>query len=151
MDMRKYASSGFIKVDDLANGPEKKQIIAIEEGKYDKPVVTFDDGSKFSLNGTNVNTLIRAYGSNDKDWLKKQIELYAGTIRYNGTDNPGVLVRAIDVLPIAERTPPEPQPLKMLRDDSSMNSRCTVLPSRTASAPGCCESTASVVTMRFVT
>ena len=66
MDMSRYASSGFIKVDDLADGPEQKVITAIGEGKYDKPVATFDDGSKLSLNGTNVGTLIRAFGKNDQ-------------------------------------------------------------------------------------
>src|SRR5512132_1351039 len=82
-DMRKYASSTFIKVDDLEDGPEQKVIVEIAEGKDDKPVATFDDGTKLSLNGTNVNTLIRAYGPNEIDWLQKRIELYAGTLRYN--------------------------------------------------------------------
>ena len=44
-------------------------ITEIEEGKYDKPVATFEDGSKLSLNGTNVGTLIRAFGKNDEDWI----------------------------------------------------------------------------------
>jgi hypothetical protein len=96
VDMSKYTGSTFIKVDDLIHGPEQKQIIEIEEGRYDKPVVTFDDGSKVSLNGTNVGTLIRAFGRNDADWIGKKIELYAGTLTYNGNDNPAVLVRARD-------------------------------------------------------
>ena len=64
MDMSRYASSGFIKVDDLTDGPEQKLITNVEEGRYDKPVATFGDGSKLSLNGTNVGTLIRAFGNN---------------------------------------------------------------------------------------
>jgi hypothetical protein len=103
MDMSRYASSGFIKPDDLADGPEEKLITKIGEGRYDKPVATFDDGSKLSLNGTNVSTLIRAFGTNDTDWLNRRIEVYAGTIRYNGSDNPAVLVRALDPLPAAAR------------------------------------------------
>jgi hypothetical protein len=119
VDMSKYASSSFLKPDDLANGPAQKLIADIGEGRYDKPVATFDDGSKLSLNGTNVSTLIRAFGPNDKDWIKKRIELYAGTLRYNGADNPAVLVRALETLPAAARTPPQPQPLQSLRDDLS--------------------------------
>ena len=115
--MSKYASSGFIKVEDLEDGPEQKAITTIEEGKYDKPVVTFDDGSKLSLNATNVSTLINAFGKNDKDWIGKRIELYAGTLRYNGKDNPAVLVRALETLPAAARTAPEPQPLRGEMDD----------------------------------
>ena len=114
MDMSRYASSGFIKVEDLTDGPKQKVIIDIEEGRYDKPVATFEDASKLSLNGTNVGTLIRAFGINDQDWIGQRIELYTGTLRYNGNDNPAVLVRALNPLSAAARTPPKPQPL---RDD----------------------------------
>ena len=117
MDMSRYASSSFIKVDDLADGPERKVIADIGEGRFEKPVATFDDGSKLSLNGTNVSTLIRAFGKNDQDWIGQRIELYAGTLRYNGNDNPAVLVRALNPLPAAARTPPKPQPLRDDLDD----------------------------------
>jgi hypothetical protein len=110
-DMSKYASSSFIKVDDLADGPEQKVITKIGEGRYEKPVATFEDGSKLSLNGTNVRTLIRDFGPNDEDWIGQRIEVCAGTVRFNGKDTDSVLVRALDVLPAAARTPPKPQPL----------------------------------------
>jgi hypothetical protein len=113
-DMSRYASASFIKADDLTGGPEQKVITEIGEGRYEKPVATFDDGSKLSLNGTNVSTLIRAFGKNDEDWVGQKIELYAGTLRYNGVDNAAVLVRALNPVPAAARTPPKPQPL---RDD----------------------------------
>jgi hypothetical protein len=117
MDMSRYASSSFIKVDDLADGPEQKVITEVGEGRYEKPVATFDDGSKLSLNGTNVGTLIRAFGKNDQDWIGQRIELYTGTLRYNGNDNPAVLVRTLNPLPAAARTPPKPQPLRDDMDD----------------------------------
>ena len=117
MDMTKYASSSFIKVDDLVGGPEGKVIIAIAEGKYEKPVLTLDDGRKFSLNATNISTLIKALGPNDKDWIGKRIELSAGTTRFNGRDTPSVLVRALETLAAADRTPPDPQPLRNDLDD----------------------------------
>ena len=117
MDMSRYASSSFIKVDDLADGPERKVIAEIGEGRFEKPVATFDDGTKLSLNGTNVVALIRAFGKNDQDWIGQRIELYAGTLRYNGNDNPAVLVRALNPLPAAARTPPKPQPLRNDLDD----------------------------------
>ena len=116
-DMSKYASSSFIKVDDLAEGPEQKVIVAIAEGKYEKPVATFDDGRKLSFNKSNVDVLIRHFGRNDKDWLNRRIELFAGTLRYNGNDNPAVLVRPLETLAAADRTPPEPQPLRNDLDD----------------------------------
>jgi hypothetical protein len=116
-DMSRYASAGFVKLDDLADGPVQKVITKIGEGQWEKPVATFEDGSKLSLNGTNVATLIRAFGKNDADWIGKRIELYAGTVRFNGKDTDSVLVRALDVLPAAERTPPKPQPLGVDLDD----------------------------------
>ena len=110
MDMSRYATSSFIKVDDLADGPERKVITEIGEGRYDKPVATFEDGSKLSLNATNVSALIRAFGKNAEDWISQRVELYAGTLRYNGVDNAAVLVRALNPLPAAARTPPKPPP-----------------------------------------
>ena len=109
-----YASAGFIKVDDLADGPEQKTIVAIGDGRYEKPVATFDDGRKLSLNGTNVSALIPVLGKNRKDWIGQRVELYVGTLRYNGNDNPAVLVRALNPSPAAARTPLKLQPL---RDD----------------------------------
>jgi hypothetical protein len=51
--------------------------------------VTFEDGTRVSLNGTNVSTLLDAFGSIEhEDWIGQRIELYAGTLRYNGNDNP---------------------------------------------------------------
>jgi hypothetical protein len=109
-DMSRYASSSFIKPEDLADGPERKVITEIGEGRFDKPVATFEDGTKLSLNGTNVSTLIRAFGKNAEDWISQPIELYAGTLRYNNNDNPTVLVRALNPIPAAARTPPKSPP-----------------------------------------
>jgi hypothetical protein len=106
MDMSKYASRKFIKPEDLASGPQRKTIASIEEGKFDKPAVTFEDGTKMSLNGTNVSTLIELFGSTEhRDWIGEQIELYAGSLRYAGEDNPAVLVRSI-APPAAAKTQP---------------------------------------------
>ena len=91
-------------------------ITVIGEGRYEKPVATFEDGSKLSLNGTNVGTLIRAFGKDDENWIGQTIELYAGTLRYNGNDNPAVLVRALNPSPAAIRAKPKSQPLRDGRD-----------------------------------
>lgn len=96
MDLSSYANKSFIKVNDLANGSQRKTIAGIEEGQYGKPVVTFTDRSRLSLNGTNVNTIINAFGSTEsEDLIGEEIELFVGTIRYQGNDTPSVLVRAL--------------------------------------------------------
>jgi hypothetical protein len=118
MDMSRYASRKFIKPEDLANGPQRKTIVTIEEGRYDKPNVTFHDGSKLSLNGTNVDTLIAAFGSTEhSDWISEEIELYAGTLKYNGADNPAVLVRTLNASPAAIKAKPKPRPARDDPDD----------------------------------
>jgi hypothetical protein len=75
MDMRQYAGSSFVTVESLRDGPREDKIASVEPGKYDKPVVTFESGNKLSLNKTNVNTLIRAYGPDDEDWIDCTVEL----------------------------------------------------------------------------
>jgi hypothetical protein len=114
MDMSRYAKADFIKPEDLAAGPLTKTITDIEEGKYGKPVATFEDGSKFSFNATNVTTLIKAFGPSDDEWIGQRIELYAGTICYNGSDNAAVLVRALTSAPEAVQAVKAQRPV---RDD----------------------------------
>jgi hypothetical protein len=111
MDMSKYASMKFLKPEDFEDGPQRKTIVDIVEGRYDKPNATFHDGSKLSLNGTNVSTLIAAFGSTEhSDWVGEEIELYVGMLKYNGVDNPAVLVRALNASPAAIKAKPKPQP-----------------------------------------
>jgi hypothetical protein len=108
MDMGKFASQGF-----LAGGPEIEKISAIEEGKYNKPVLIFASGRRLSLNGTNTSTLIKEFGTRDSaDWIKKDIELYVGPLAYNGTTSPAVLVRRPKTAPkAAPKAAPNPGPL----------------------------------------
>jgi hypothetical protein len=106
MDMRKFAGSTFITVDVLRDGKREELIVSVEPGKYDRPVVTFESGDKLSLNATNVNTLIKAYGPNAKDWIGCLIELSIGPLKYNGENKEGVVVKPISPpKPVAARTP----------------------------------------------
>jgi hypothetical protein len=99
--MRQFAGSSFITVESLRDGlPREEKIVSVEPGKYDKPDVTFESGDKLSLNKTNVNALIKAYGSNDEDWIDCIVELYIGDIKYNGGIQQSVLVSPV--------TPPKP-------------------------------------------
>ena len=95
MDMRKYSGPHFVKVDDVRDGPIQGQIAEIKEGKYEKPDLVLDSGDTLSLNATNTQTLIRAYGTNSDYWVGKMIEMFLGKAKYNGNFNDSVLVRAI--------------------------------------------------------
>ena len=106
MHMIKYAGSTFIKVDDLASGTLRKTIAEVEEGKFEKPVITFEDGLKLSLNKTNVRTLIRAFGQDSNDWISRLVDLYAGTVSdKNGEPIASVLVRPIKPHELATAMP----------------------------------------------
>src|SRR6516162_5478504 len=76
MDVSKYLGSTFLKVADVkVNGPIRVVIASIVEGKFDKPDLVFDDGTRLSLNVTNTRTLARAYGKDTAVWVDKEIEL----------------------------------------------------------------------------
>ena len=95
MDLSQYAGTRYIRVEDLERGPRRKTIANVELGQWDKPVLTFTDGSRLSLNPTNVNTLINAFGSTESEALiDREIELYKGPVKVHGSEKIIVLVRA---------------------------------------------------------
>jgi hypothetical protein len=95
MDLTQYAATRYIRVEDLAGGPQRKIIANVDLGQWDRPVLTFTDRSRLSLNGTNVNTLINVFGSTEsEDLVDREVELYAGPVRVQGADKIIVLVRA---------------------------------------------------------
>jgi hypothetical protein len=96
MDMRSYSAKDFIKLEDVAEGPLKKVIASIEPGSFDKPAVTFDDGSQLSLNRTSVLALSKAYGWDSDSWIGHSVEIYRGEVAFKGTSKAGVLVRPLD-------------------------------------------------------
>jgi hypothetical protein len=95
MDMSKYVGSAFLSLKDVQDGPVRGKITAVEPGNYGRPVVTFTNGLKFSLNTTNNRTLMNAFGEESDDWVGEEIELYAGETRYQGALTPSVLARAL--------------------------------------------------------
>jgi hypothetical protein len=111
MNMRKFAATEFIRLDDLQDGPREETIAGIVEGKFDKPDVIFESGAKMGLNKTNTLTLCKAYGDEEEAWIGKVIELFAGTISYQGSDKEAVLVRPISPpikKPASEEAKPPP-------------------------------------------
>ena len=93
LDMKKFAGSAFIKLESVGDGVLIKTIIDVTEGQFGRPVLTFADGSRLTLNKTNVGALL-TFGDSSKDWLGKRIEIFAGVVSYNGSDTDSVRVRA---------------------------------------------------------
>lgn len=109
MDMKKFVGEHFIKVDDVRDGPIQGRIAVVKEGKYDKPNLVFESGDVLSLNATNTQTLIRAYGTNSDYWVDKQVEMFLGEIKYQGSDHEAVLVRPSSppLKPASNKKPPK--------------------------------------------
>jgi hypothetical protein len=97
VDRSKYAGSVFIRFDDLADGPQQKLIVNVEEGQYGRLVLTFDDGTCLSLNKTNVRTLIRAYGKDDQNWIGQRVELSQGTVSTKDGERDSVLLTPLSI------------------------------------------------------
>jgi hypothetical protein len=108
MDVTKYMGSAFLKVEDIRNAHREVRIKNCEPGQFDKLDLTFDDGDKLSLNTTNVRTLARAFGRDDRDWLGKTVELYIGKTEYGGEEQDSILVRPISPPAAEKRSPDEP-------------------------------------------
>jgi hypothetical protein len=108
MDMRKYSGSAFRKVGDVRAGSLRVVITGIAEGKYGRPDLEFDDGTKLSLNATNNRTLVSAYGGESDDWINKEIELSLGEVEYNGEMQETIIVTPVS--PPIEKKPPAPKP-----------------------------------------
>jgi|SRR5262249_6693852 len=107
MDMSKYVGGLFLKVEDIkANGPVRVRIADVREGKFEKPDLTFDDGTRLSVNATNGRALARAYGFESDDWVDKEVELVVGELEYQGKAQEAILIKPITP-PLEKKTPPK--------------------------------------------
>src|SRR5262249_2620923 len=95
MDMREFAGTSYINLDDVANGPIQEKIVDIQKGDYGKPDLYFESGARFSLNVTNDRALMRAFGYERKDWIGKKVELYIGEVQFKGEMQKSVLARPV--------------------------------------------------------
>src|SRR6516225_5457307 len=93
VDARKFFGVTFAKVADVAEGPQQKLIAAVEEGKFGKLNLLFDDGTALSLNSTNTRVLSKEFGPETDTWPNHAIELYEGEVGYQGKKQAAVLVR----------------------------------------------------------
>lgn len=102
-------SGGFIKVDHLADGPQRNVIFDIRPGKFDRPDVEFQDGGKLSLNATNMRVLAKSWGTETNNWVGKEVELYVGQTEFMNEKRDSVLIRPISP-PTPESEMPKPKP-----------------------------------------
>jgi hypothetical protein len=110
MDLSNYFGSVFLKVEDIkTSGPRRVKIVGVQEGRYGKPDLHFDDGTCLSCNATNGRRLAKAYGFDSDDWLGKEVELVVGEVQYQGKPQEAILITPISP-PIENKKPPKPEP-----------------------------------------
>jgi hypothetical protein len=109
MDMRKYNGAFFLKPGDLKAGPIRVVIVDVVEGKFGRPDLEFDDGSKLSVNATNNRTLVLSYGAESDGWLNKEVELSIGLLEYKGEPQDSVLIKPISPPNEKKTSPPKPK------------------------------------------
>lgn len=125
MDMRKYSGSSFYKVDELKDRPPLQLRIAdVNIGQYDRPDITFESGRKLSVNVTNNETLVVAYGYDSDSWIGHVIELFVSDGEYNGKP-----IKLIKVQPISrpehhgEANNKQPEPVQRKPDVPPVSSK----------------------------
>jgi hypothetical protein len=82
----------------------------VTEGGYQKLVLTFTNGLRFSLNVSNTTEMIKAFGSETDDWVGERVELYAGEALYQGKTVASVRVTALTREADEKKKPPKPKP-----------------------------------------
>ena len=122
MDVSKYMGAAFLKLGDVkVNGPLRLIITDVEEGKYDRPDVSFDDGTRLGLNVTGTRNLARAWGVDTDAWLGKEVELSVGETDINGKTEEMIVVTPISPPIPREDRPPPPKPSKRNKDAGDLN------------------------------
>jgi hypothetical protein len=108
MNVLEWIGGTFLKPEDIGTTPIVLTIVDVAEGKWQKPDLTFNNGSKLSLNKTNARTIARAWGYESDDWIDTQVELSVGLTTYNGEQQESILLN-----PITPATPANaPKPAK---------------------------------------
>jgi hypothetical protein len=99
MDMREFASK-YIKPDHVRDGPIQSRVVSVfKDERYGRPTLELENGSLFTLNDGNFNTLMKAWGHNSDDWIGQELIFELGTYKDWKSDPPEeketVKVRAI--------------------------------------------------------
>jgi hypothetical protein len=124
MDMRKYSGSSFYKVDELKDRPPLQLRIAdVNIGQYDRPDIIFESGRKLSVNVTNNETLVVAYGYDSDAWIGHVIELFVCDGEYNGKPIKLIKVRPISRPEHYGEANKQPEPVQRKPDAPPASSR----------------------------
>ena len=112
MDISKYAGTAFIGLDDVREASMRGLVAWLEVGQYDKPVITFENGLRFSLNVSNVQRLMKDLGSETDDWIGETIELAIGQVKFKDGMVDSVIATVVPRAPGAAQkklSPPKPK------------------------------------------
>jgi hypothetical protein len=95
MNVHEWIGARFLKPEEIGTTPIVLTIVNVSEGKWGKLDLSFNDGSKLSLNTTNGRAIARAWGYESDDWIDKMVELSVGLTSYKGEQKESILVKPI--------------------------------------------------------
>jgi hypothetical protein len=104
MDITQFLGTATLKIADLKDGSIKAMITDVSIGKYNKPDLTLDDGSRLSCNITHARVLARHYGIDTDNWIGKAVQLSIGPLRFQGQEQDAILVRPLSP-PLEKKSP----------------------------------------------
>ena len=100
-DATKFLGGGsYVTKDTLAGGPKRFTITGVSTHRFDGDGTNvlqlgLDENLKFTLNKTNLATLIEAFGKDTTRWVGQQVVLYVNPdVSYHGKMLGGVRIRA---------------------------------------------------------
>jgi hypothetical protein len=83
-----------------------------EKANYGKLEALLESGRKLGLNGTSVGALMSKFGTDYEKWSGKDIEIYAGQVKYQGSLKDAVLARPLDGEALEAMSDAEGPPVK---------------------------------------
>src|SRR5215204_3931884 len=81
-NLKKYTGATFIKASDLADGPRREVVKAVEVNSLGRPDLIFKSGRTLLVNVPNTNRLSEAYGDSAIDLVGVEVELSAIPVKF---------------------------------------------------------------------
>jgi hypothetical protein len=117
IDLQKYVSGRFYKLDEVFDKPAREQIAVVKEGQFDKLVLVFESGRQVSLNKTSVGMLMNEFGTDTDRWVSQWVLITAGQVKNQfGEPIDALIVRPTDAAPPASSKPAATKARKVSAD-----------------------------------
>jgi hypothetical protein len=99
-DTSVYLKGRFINAKSIGDEVLDEEVVDTGKSKFNRPVLIFRSGDKFSLNDANLRVVHKAWGTNPKGWIGKRVRL----VRGERERNDGTMEDCVLLTPISPQT-----------------------------------------------